>query len=350
MKRFAVAAALMLVATAASASWYDDYDAGIAAVGKGQWAVVIQKMTAAINAHPNESDHEREYGAIFISYHPFYYRGVAYLNTGKYEQAIADLEKTKGAGETDLGPIGDLLRRAKAKLEASNATPEPQPPAPQPQPIHVVPPTPVPVPVPVPVPAGPTIDPGLRQRVVTAINEAQASLGGARNRKATASLQYAQAIGALADANAKANGAKSNDELSAALTSAQNAKMYADSAVAPGVIATTTGGRTNDATNAALSDISGQLRTSLMNYFNGDFEAAASGFDSLTKQLPRNGWVWAFLGASKYSLYAFEREANYKNDAENAFRKAKLYGKWHNGALPDRYFSKKIRKFFSTLS
>ena len=136
----------------------------------------------------------------------------------------------------------------------------------------------------------------------------------------------------------------------AALTSAQNAKMYADSAIAPGVIATTTGGRTNDATNAALSDISGQLRTSLMNYFNGDFEAAASGFDSLTKQLPRNGWVWAFLGASKYSLYAFEREANYKNDAENAFRKAKLYGKWHNGALPDRYFSKKIRKFFSTLS
>ena len=95
----------------------------IAAVGKGQWAVAIQKMTAAINAHPKESDHERTYGAIFISYHPYYYRGVSYLNTGKYEQAVADFEKTTGPGEADLGPLGDLMRRAKSKLEATN-TPE----------------------------------------------------------------------------------------------------------------------------------------------------------------------------------------------------------------------------------
>src|SRR5713226_1821849 len=85
----------------ATASWYDDYNAGIAAVRKGQWAVVIQKMTAAINANPKENDNARTYGNIFINYHPYYYRGLAYLRTGKYDLAISDLEKTSGPGEVD---------------------------------------------------------------------------------------------------------------------------------------------------------------------------------------------------------------------------------------------------------
>ena len=50
-----VIAALVSVGVA-TASWYDDYNAGIAAVRKGQWAVVIQKMTAAISATPYSPD------------------------------------------------------------------------------------------------------------------------------------------------------------------------------------------------------------------------------------------------------------------------------------------------------
>ncbi|HKS24458.1 MAG TPA: tetratricopeptide repeat protein, partial [Thermoanaerobaculia bacterium] len=169
--RRAIAFIAFFIATTAMASWYDDYDAGVNAARKGQWNVVIQKMTAAIAGNPKENDKARTYGAIFISYHPYYYRGIAYYNTGKYEQAIADLERAEGIGEENLGPIEQNMGRAKQKLAAANA-PEPQPPAPQP----VVPqpqPRPV-VPAPQPVqPAAPTIDPALRQQASAALNEAK---------------------------------------------------------------------------------------------------------------------------------------------------------------------------------
>src|SRR5437764_3645382 len=124
---------LLLAASAAFASWYDDYDDGLKAARNGQWSAVIQKMTAAINGNSKENDKARTYGAIFINYHPYYYRGIAYLNTGKYEQAVSDLEKATGVGEENLGSIETVMGRAKAKLAAAQ-TPEPQPPAPVPVP------------------------------------------------------------------------------------------------------------------------------------------------------------------------------------------------------------------------
>ena len=78
-------------------------------------------MTAAINGNPKENDKARTYGAIFINYHPYYYRGVAYLNTGKYEQAISDFEKASGPGEENLGSIETLMSRAKGKLAQASA-------------------------------------------------------------------------------------------------------------------------------------------------------------------------------------------------------------------------------------
>ena len=347
MRKVLAAVVILFAATAAFGSWYDDYDAGLRAARGGQWSAVIQKMTAAINGHPKEGNNERTYGAIFINYHPYYYRGVAYLNTGKYEQAISDFEKTSGPGEADLGTLSDLMQRAKTKLEAANApAPEPQPVAPAPQP------RPVPVPV-APVPAAPTIDPALRQRVAAAIGSANTSLANARNRKAASSPLYAQAVSAIAEANQKLNTAKSNDDLNAALASAQNAQTFADSAVAPGqppvqVATVPQQPKAVAASAAVFSDYMPQLRTALTNYFNGEFDSAAIGFEALTKKLPNNGWLWAFLGASRYSQYAFEGDEAYKAQAVSAFKNAKAYRRWNNG-LPDRYFSKRIRKFFSTL-
>src|SRR5512139_277319 len=116
--RILVAAVLCTAFAAGSAlaSWYDDYDAGLAAARKGQWQVVVQKMTAAIAGNPKEGDRTRTYGAIFISYHPYYYRGVGNLNLGKYEQAIKDFETTAGPGEENLGSLDVLMSRAKTKL------------------------------------------------------------------------------------------------------------------------------------------------------------------------------------------------------------------------------------------
>jgi Tetratricopeptide repeat. len=342
-RTFTIGFIALLFAAVALASWYDDYDAGIAAAGKGQWSVVIQKMTAAINGHPKESDHERTYGAIFITYHPYYYRGVAYLNTGKYEQAISDFEKTSGPGEADLGPLSDLMRRAKSKLESAT-TPEPQPV--QPQPVR---PTPVPVPVPVPVqPAAPSIDPALRQQAAAAINQARARLAAAMQRKAGNTPQYAQATQALTDAIMRSGNPRSNDDLNAAIASAGSAAQIADLAPAPGapvpqptVIPT----RPNQASSVVLAGPARSVRDALESYFRGDFDEASTKLKRLSGDMPNNAWIWAFLGASQYSQYAFEADDSYKRDAMESFRKAKNMRKW-NGGLPEKYFSKRIRKAF----
>jgi tetratricopeptide (TPR) repeat protein len=339
-----------LAASAVFASWYDDYDAGITAARKGQWPVVIQRMTAAINAHDKESDKERTYGAIFISYHPHYYRGVAYLSTGKYEQAVSDLEKTSGPGEVDLGSIDTNMQRAKSKLEAANTpapeTPTPAPPTPTPRPV-------VPVPVPVPVtPTAPSMDPTLRQRLLTEVNNAKARMTAAGQRKANGSPAYAQGISQLTAANTGYATAKSNDDLNAAIAAAQNAAMMFDSATAPGVppiqvAVTPAPTRPVAATSAVLASEQQRVRIALEAYFRGDFEDASRAFESLTHQLPNNGWIWAFLGASQYSVFAFEADEQYKNAAMQSFAHAKRLRHW-NGGLPERYFSRRIRKVFET--
>lgn len=352
--RIAAAAALCcaLSAGVALASWYDDYDAGIAAAKKGNWQVVVQKMSAAIRGNGKEDNKARTYGAIFISYHPYYYRGIANLNLGNYEQAVSDLEKADGPGELDLGSIETQIQRAKAKLEAAS-TPEPQPPAPVPIPVPVPQPrvVPPPVPVPVPVPAAPSMDPALRQRVMAAIGAARQRVGAAQQRKATSSPQYNQAVQSVADATMRANTAKTNDDLNAALGMAEAAQMYADAAQPPNVPApvtpTVTPTRPNAATDAILADTRVRLRRALSNYFAGEFEDATRDFQKLSTEMPTNAWIWAFLGASQYSQYAFEADAAYKDAAMQSFRKAKQLRTWKDG-LPQKYFSKRIRRVFES--
>ena len=102
------------------------------------------------------------------------------------------------------------------------------------------------------------------------------------------------------------------------------------------------------AADMALSDYRSQLRRALTSYFAGEFDSAASSFESLSKSMPKNGWVWAFLGASRYSQYAFEADDTYKQKAIEAFKRAKSTPTF-KGGLPERYFSKRIRKFFASL-
>jgi tetratricopeptide (TPR) repeat protein len=339
--------ALLLAATAAFASWYDDYDDGLKAARNGQWSTVIQKMNAAISGNPKENDKARTYGAIFINYHPYYYRGVAYLNTGKYEQAVSDFERTSGAGPEDLGSIDTLMSKAKGKLAQASAPPppEPQPPAPQPRVV----PQPVPVPV---QPSAPSIDPALRQRANAEINQAKARLAAAMQRKAGNTPQYGQAMQALTDALTKSGNARSNDDLTAAIASAQNAATIADLAPAPGAPApppTAIPTRPTQATSLVFADPTRRVRDALESYFRGEFDDATSKFKSLSHDMPTNGYIWAFLGASQYSQYAFEAEDRYKDEAMESFRKAKSLRKW-NGGLPNKYFSRRIRKVFDSAS
>jgi tetratricopeptide (TPR) repeat protein len=335
MKRRVLAGtfAVLLSAGVAFASWYDDYNAGIDALRKGQWAVVVQKMTAAIKGNPKENNNARTYGNIFINYHPYYYRGLAYLRTGKYDDAVKDFEQTTGPGEIDRGSIEELMQDAKAKLAAAQA-PEPQPAQPVPQP-----PRPVPV---------PTIDPALRQRATAAVDHAKQRLAAAQQRRATASPQYGQALQAITTANTQLATAKTNDDVNAAIAAADNATLLADSATASSPTTNTAPmPRPTAAADLVLADTTRRVRTALEAYFRGDFDDAAREFQRLSQVLPRNGWIWAFLGASQYSQYAFEADESYKSAAMQSFRKAKKLRSWKNG-LPERYFSKRIRRVFDS--
>ncbi len=340
-RRIAVGIVVFLVASLALASWYDDYEAGIAAVRAGQWRVVIEKMSAALKGNTKENNNARTYGNHFINYHPYYYRGLAYLRTGEYEKAIGDFEKTSGPGEIDRGSIETLMQEAKTK-QASATEPQPQP-----QPI------PRPVPTPVPVPQPPAIDPALRQQLNTALDEANQSLGGARSRKATSSPKYDQAVNALADANSRAASARTNDDLRAAIAAANNAKLFADSAM-PASVPTPVPvpvpqppGPGGKPIPPLFEEYQPQLRQALENYYSGEFELAARDFKALSAKLPTNGWIWAFLGASQYSYYAFEADESSRNAAMDSFRKAKKYRFGKNG-LPEKYFSKRIRRVFQS--
>jgi len=231
--QYAIEGSVFIAGAAAAAEWYDNYDEGIAAVRKGQWQTVVQKMTAAIAVKPQENDKLRSYGVQFYNYHPYYYRSVAYLNLGEYEKAIKDLQQATGPGEENLGSIDVLMQRAKSKL-AQASTPEPQPAAPQPQPAT---PQPRPV-VPAPQPATPAITTAMRQQAAAAINEADAARAKAQSRNAGSSPAFTQALTALAEARQKSATAKSDDDLSAAIASAGNAKMFFDSATGPTAVAT----------------------------------------------------------------------------------------------------------------
>ena len=334
MKRKVVLIAAALYATAALASWYDDYDAGLAAARSGQWQVVVQKMTAAINANGKEGDKTRTYSTIFINYHPYYYRGVAYLNTGKYQQAIADFEKTSGPGADDYGSLDVLMQKAKAAL----AQPEPkQPEVKQPE---LKPPV-------------PSFDPALKVRARTALDAARGEIDKARQRNAVNSPDFQKAMNDYIASNSRFASANSNDDFNAIIAEADNISLLAQSAVAPPVPLppvnrTDTGApvppsRPDRAANDTLAATQGRLRRALESYFNGDFGEAAQRFESLSRELPRNGWIWAFLGASQYSQYAFEGQDSYKASALDAFRKAKQFGRKE---LPEKYFSRKIRKAF----
>lgn len=352
-RTLAVTLLTLALATGAQASWYDDYDAGLIAAKKGSWATVASKMSAAIKEQPKENSRLRTYGMDFRNYRPYYYRGVANLNLGKYDQAISDLEQTGGPGPENLGDLSTLLERAK-KMAAASSEPEPAPvPAPV-QPTRPVITTPAPVTTTTSAPALPQIDPAQRQRASAALAGARQKLAGAQQRRATGSPQYNQATSIFTDATTRFGNARNNDDLTTVITLAENAGDIADLAMppnapAPPVVATTTPSpivpKPVAATTQIIDEHAGDVKRALELYFDGEFQDATQLFQQLAAKMPNNGWIYAFLGASQYSVYAFEADENYKKAALESFRKAKQLRTW-NGGLPQRYFSRRIRDAF----
>jgi tetratricopeptide (TPR) repeat protein len=343
-----LALALFALAFATAASWYDEYDAGLIAVRKGSWSTVAQKMTAAIGLQPKENSKARTYGMDFRNYRPYYYRGVAYLNLGKYDQAIADFEQTGGPGPENLGDLSTLLDRAK-KMAAASSEPEPPPTTTRAEPRPDVRPPVTTPPVTTPTQVVPSIDPAQRQRAAAAINSARQRLTAAQQRRATTSPQYAQANSIYNDATTRFGSARSNEDFANVATLADNAGDLAEMAMPPTAVATITPSplvpKPVAATTQVIDENAGEVKRALELYFAGEFADATERFERLATQMPNNGWIYAFLGASQYSLYAFEADENYKKAALTSFRKAKQLRTW-NGGLPSKYFSRRIRDAF----
>jgi hypothetical protein len=200
------------------------------------------------------------------------------------------------------------------------------------------------IPAPVPQPVAPVIDAALRSRAQAAVQQARGRIQAAQERDADGTQQYQRALQQFTDANTRLATAKSNDELNAVIALADNAVLIADSAIAPAAVTPT---RPNSAAATVLAESSRRVRVALESYFRGDFDEAASRFSDLARDMPTNGWIWAFLGAAQYSQYAFEADEQYRSQALDAFRKARQYGRWGRDGLPSKYFSRRIRRAFN---
>jgi tetratricopeptide (TPR) repeat protein len=203
----------------------------------------------------------------------------------------------------------------------------------------------------------PQIDPALRQRASAALNATKQKLQAAQQRRAGSSPQYTQAMAMYTDAVTRNAGARNNDDLNAVVNAAENAGDLADLAMPPNVptptpvVPTPTPVIPKPAATATMvmADTTNEVRRALEDYFAGEFGDASRAFEALTKKMPTNAWIWAFLGASQYSQYAFEADESYRTAALRSFQRAKRLRRW-NGGLPEKYFSKKIRKAFTDAS
>lgn len=338
----AFAFAVLLFAGSARAEWFDDYEAGMKAANAGQWETVVSKMSAAIAKKPKEGPKEKTYGVIFIAYHPYYYRGIAYYELGQYQKAIADLEKTSGVGQVKLQSADSILMRAQQKLAAASA------PVPTPtQPTATVAQTPV-------TPTQPAVDPLLeqaRQRANAAIAQAERSRTQAQQQNAAsfAPGQFVQATEAFADAKTRAASARGSADWQRVADAADHARGLFEASVAQAQVAIAKQqGKPAQATEAVLGDTKMRVVRALDAYFKGDFSTSTREFQKLANaELKNNAMIWAFLGAAQYSQYYLEGEASpqARKVAESSFRNAKQLRRALKD-LPSDYFSPRIRKFY----
>ncbi len=339
--------------TVLAQTWYDSYDQGLAAVKKANWPVVIQKMNDAISKEPSEGRKEKTYGTIFIGYFPYYYRGVAYFETGEFEKAIADFEHTIGS-DPNLESKDSYIRKAKEFRQPPTPIPPPATPTPTPTPTPTFSPRPPATPVQILTPTpGPgltprrTEPPGLdtsttekRQRALGALSDAGGLMNSARREQADslAAARYDAALRAFSDATNRSNSARTLSDWQRVLDSAEGAKTAFDVAIREA--------QHVKATESVTSQLRRRVRSALDDYFAGKYADAARQFSDLANSQQDNALLWAFLGASRYAQYYIEgeRDPQGRAQAEDAFRRAK---KGDLATLPPEYFSPRIRTFYA---
>jgi tetratricopeptide (TPR) repeat protein len=68
-------------------AWYQAYDDGVRAVQTSNWQAAISSLELATQRGPAPGRNVNTVGDKFVSYNPYYYLGLAYLNAGRYKDA-----------------------------------------------------------------------------------------------------------------------------------------------------------------------------------------------------------------------------------------------------------------------
>lgn len=346
---------LILVASPLLAKeWYESYADGIKAARAKNWSLVVQKMSEAIAKKPKEGSRERSYGAIFVDYKPYYYRGVAHFNLGNFDDAVRDLQRTAGPGELELGSTDSFVTKAEARL-ASSQQPAQQPPvATQQTPPAATTPTQQPN-VPRPAPALPTVDPDLaptRRRAESLLNAAarRREEAVAREAQGYAAAQFNSAQNLLLQAQTRAADADSTSDWRAVEDLADRAQRgFSLSITTAQAAATKAQTNVNAVAEDVLSPMRKRLRDALVDYFNGNFDRAAASFEALSRNLRDNASVHAYLGASYYYSWYLGGNSDPEKlaQAKRAFTQARRLNP--KMELSGKYFSPRVRKFYNTV-
>ena len=358
---------LLLVVVPASTAlgdWFDDYDAGIKAAQNQNWDAVVAKMNAAIAKHPHEGNRERTYGNIFIPYHPYYYRGYAYMQKGlpcnsqaalkNLQSAMSDLKNTSGTGSVSFGEPSSLIIRLNEMITACALTVN-QTPA---KPTKVEPPE-----------VDPNLEPAKR-RATASINTAMSKLAEAQGAQAPrlAATEFSRASNLLREANNLNVSASTTADFDKVADAADKATRAFDAAItaarlnvpAPPVrTATETVSPvkppppkpvvTPSHGTEVLRVDREQLKQALGAYFDGDFRASASKLEALAREHGNNAMIWAFLGAAEYSDYYVHGGTSETTlqAAKDALRQARHINP--KLQLDSKYFSPRVRSFYASL-
>ena len=340
----------VLSATSVLADWYSAYEDGIKAARNGNWSTVVTKMTEAIREKPQEGK-LRPSAAIFVDYHPYYYRGMAYFELGEYEKAIADLTKTTGTGSFKMADKMSTLRSAEDRLRDQRQPPPAQV-AQQPPPTQTVPTQTV-----APQPTAPAVDTALvsaRDDGRKGITTAETLMSAAQRARSDSQPEFIQGRRLLQEAKDLASNADVASDWTRVKQTAERAKTQFETAMDKAALASAKQPEAprvaESATEDALKQKRERVRDAVELYFAGDFREAIDAFSTLAEQEKNNALLWAFLGAAHYYEWYLNGEQNEaeRQNAIAAFKQARRAN--GNLSLNHRYFPPRVRTFYTTES
>ena len=124
----AVLFGLALFPSAAGADYKETYRKAVEAVDRKRWPEVARLMREAIAENPREGERVKLYGLRFEAYVPHFYLGLALLNTGDCEGAVAAFDASEAAGAIRGTPrYAELLDGRKTCAARVARAPSPPP-------------------------------------------------------------------------------------------------------------------------------------------------------------------------------------------------------------------------------